>query len=116
MSIQNFHDSSDQLIDVIEAFVKSSIEQTGNAAYECQQTQILNDLLAVSHGFNGTEADDLSNPKDSHETFFVAMTREQIEAVTEAVNVATMRTKAMTDESALHAQAATTSMTDALVR
>lgn len=114
MSIQQFHETANQLIDTINAFIEANIEQTGNASWECPQTAAKNALLELSACFNGTGETDLSTPDADHQRVFLELDRATAEALIETVNIATESPR-LSDAVVERAQQATTNITDGLV-
>lgn len=86
MSIQQFHDSSDRLVDLIESYVTANVEQTGIISEDCQQTYIKNAATHLSTALNGTEGCHLSMPETDHNVAFVALSMSQVETLLKALN------------------------------
>lgn len=114
MSIQQFHDSADALIDLIANFVKDNVKSNGDKESDCQRTAIEHELMGLSATMNGTTSDELIQPDSDHERVFLEMDRATAEAIIEVVNIATL-SRSLSDQTVVRAQAATTLITDALV-
>lgn len=113
MSIQQFHDSADALIDLIANFVKANIKSDGDKESDCQRTAIEHELMGLSATMNGTTSDELIQPDTDHERVFLEMDRATAEAIIEAVDVAIM-SPSLSDQTVELAQAATTFIVDQL--
>lgn len=114
MSINQFHDTADQLTDTLKAFVDANIDKVGCASWECQHTAAMNEVMSLSATLDGTSPRDLTDPQADHQTVFLAMDAATAQAIIEAVNIATM-SHHMNDDAITKAQDATTRITDALV-
>jgi hypothetical protein len=110
MSIQQFHDTADQLIDRIHSFIEANVDNS----WENDLTEAGNALCQLSATFNGVTKDDLTDPESDHQRVFLELDRATAEALIEAINIATESPR-LSDQVVERAQEVTTRITDALV-
>jgi hypothetical protein len=110
MSIEQFHETADHLINTVHSFVAANIDGGWKSPLE----EAENALNRLSATFDGLSGRDLVDPDANHERVFLELDKETAEALIEAVNIATESPR-LSDAVVERAQEATTRITDALV-